>query len=102
VQKWIEFVRSLTAVTRIRLIEVPIPFVHQANLINNLLERQEVLSFFAPYACDSCGLDEERLIDVARDLDGGRSHEPPEFPCSSCRRPLAFDEFESYFAFLAR
>ena len=103
VQKWIDFVRSMNPAERLHLIEVPIPFIHQANLITNLLERQEVESFFAPYSCAACGLDEERLIDVKRDLDGGKRRTPPPQKCSSCGGPLAFDELvEQYFAFLDR
>ena len=103
VQKWIDFVRSMTPGERLHLIECPIPFIHQANLITNLLERQEVESFFAPYSCAACGLDEERLIDVKRDLDGGKRRTPPPQKCSSCGGAMAFDELvEQYFAFLDR
>ncbi|HEY2744114.1 MAG TPA: PilZ domain-containing protein [Polyangia bacterium] len=102
VQKWIDLVRAMPA-GRLHLIECPIPFIHQANLITNLLERQEVESFFAPYSCAACGLDEERLIDVKRDLDGGKRRTPPAHKCSSCGAALAFDELtEQYFAFLDR
>lgn len=103
VQRWIDLVRSLKEVERIYLLECPISFIHQANLITNLLERQEVQSFFAPYTCADCGLDEEKLIDVARDLDGGKKRTPPAFPCSACGAPLAFDDLvEQYLAFLDR
>lgn len=103
VQKWIDFVRGLPAGEKLHLVECPIPFIHQANLITNLLERQEVESFYAPYSCAACGLDEERLIDVRRDLDGGKKRQPPPMKCSSCGGPLAFDELtEQYFAFLDR
>jgi CheY-like chemotaxis protein len=101
VQRWIEFIRGLDMVRKIYLLECPISFVHQANLITNLLERQEVVSFFAPYACDNCGLEEEKLIEVARDLAGGKS--PPDFTCSGCGGELFFDDLvEQYFAFLDR
>jgi CheY-like chemotaxis protein len=103
VQRWIEFIRGLDMVTRINLLECPISFIHQANLITNLLERQEVMSFFAPYACDNCGLEEEKLIDVAADLDGGKRHTPPDFECSGCGGQLFFDDLvEQYFTFLDR
>ncbi len=103
VQRWIEFVRSLSSVQKIFLLECPISFVHQANLITNLLERQEVVSFYAPYACDECGLEEEKLIEVRSHLEGGKRREPPEFPCSGCNAPLVFDDLvEQYFAFLDR
>jgi CheY-like chemotaxis protein len=103
VQKWIDFVRALPEGQKLHLIECPIPFVHQANLITNLLERQEVESFYAPYSCARCAIDEERLIDVKRDLDGGKKRQPPAMKCSSCGGALAFDELtEQYFAFLDR
>jgi len=103
VQRWIEFVRKLGDVKRLRLLECPSAFIHQANLIPNLLERQEVVSFFAPYACQACGLDEEKLIDVAADLDGGKRRLPPTFPCTGCHQPLQFDDLpEQYFSFLDR
>ena len=64
----------------------------------------QVVSFYAPYMCPRCGLDEERLIDVARDLSddkGNRVRRPPSFPCTSCGAPLVFDDIpERYFAFL--
>jgi CheY-like chemotaxis protein len=103
VQKWIDFVRTLPPGEKLHLVECPIPFIHQANLITNLLERQEVESFFAPYSCPRCELDEERLIDVKRHLDGGKRRQPPAQTCSSCGGALAFDELvDEYFAFLVR
>jgi CheY-like chemotaxis protein len=103
VQRWIDFIRDLDGVTAIHLVECPISFIHQANLITNLLDRQEVESFFAPYACSACGLEEERLIDVRKDLEGGKRRKPPALACSGCRAPAAFDDLvEQYFAFLDR
>jgi CheY-like chemotaxis protein len=103
VQRWIDFIRGLDMVSLIGLFEVPISFVHQANLITNLLDRQTVLSFYAPYACEYCGLEEEKLIDVAAHLDGGKRRTPPPFQCSGCGQPLEFDDLvEQYFAFLDR
>jgi CheY-like chemotaxis protein len=103
VQRWIDFVRSLNGVPRIALVECPVSFVQQANLITNLLDRQEVRSFFAPYACDACGLEEEKLLDVQRDLDGGKQRTPPEQKCSACGGVLAFDDLiDQYFSFLDR
>lgn len=101
VQRWIDFVRSLGQTRLIRLVECPISFIHQANLIPNLLDRQEVVSFFAPYACHHCGLEEERLVEVAKHLDGGKRRTPPAFDCTACGAPLVFDDLvDQYFSFL--
>jgi len=100
VQRWIDLVRSVPG-AHITLEECPIAFIHQANLIPNLLDRQSVRSLFAPYACDRCGLDEEKLLEVARDLDGGKALKPPAQKCSGCGGPLTFDDLpDQYFSFL--
>ena len=99
VQNWINFMRGLGNVERVRIVEMPVPFVHQGNLVSNLLDRCEVVSFYAPYFCESCGIDDERLIDVAaidRNLPAA-----PEFECSSCGQMMMFDDIEEkYFGFL--
>lgn len=103
VQRWIDFVRSLSKVKTIGLQECPVSFIHQANLITNLLDRQRVLSLYAPYVCDACGLEEERLLNLESDLDGGRRRMPPSLECSSCGQPMDFDDLpEQYFAFLGK
>jgi hypothetical protein len=82
---------------------VSIPFIHQANLITNLLERQEVESFYAPYSCAACG--------ARRRAAHRRQARPRRWPPSHAataevlelRRAMAFDELvEQYFAFLDR
>lgn len=101
IQNWLDLIRSLTGASQIRLFECPIAFVQQANAISNLLDQTEVVSFFAPYMCPRCGLDEERLIDVKRDVPATGAVKPPSYPCSSCGATLTFDDLpERYFAFL--
>jgi hypothetical protein len=104
IQTWIDLMRSLTGVSKIRLYECPIQFVQQANAISNLLEHTEVVSFFAPYLCSRCGLDEERLIDVRRDMydaAGVLQRRAPGFSCAGCNGPLSFDDIpERFFMFL--
>jgi len=104
IQTWIDLIRSLTGASKIRLYECPIQFVQQANAISNLLEHTEVVSFFAPYLCPRCGLDEERLIDVRRemyDATGVLQRRAPAVSCPGCSGPLVFDDIpERYFMFL--
>lgn len=113
IQSWVELMRSLTAVTparplplasRIRLHECPIAFVQQANAISNLLDHTEVVSFFAPYQCSRCGLDEEQLIVVDRDLRDAQNQlhrRAPSPPCTRCAGSMQLDDIpERYFMFL--
>ena len=104
IQTWIDLVRSLRGASKIRLLECPSQFVQQANAISNLLDHTEVVSFFAPYVCTRCGLDEEQLIDVRRDLynlQGTLDRRPPVFNCVRCGTAMAFDDIpERYFMFL--
>lgn len=104
IQTWIDLIRSLTGASKIRLYECPIQFIQQANAISNLLDHTEVVSFFAPYLCPRCGLDEERLIDVRRDLydaAGVLHRRAPAFQCAGCGGALMFDDIpERFFMFL--
>lgn len=104
IQSWLDFVRSLTGASRIRLHECPIAFVQQANAISNLLDNTEVVSFFAPYLCSHCRRDKEILLDVARDLTdaaGQLVRRPPPRRCEQCDAELTFDDIpERYFMFL--
>ena len=104
IQTWLDLMRALTGVAKIRLHECPIAFVQQANAISNLLDNTEVVSFFAPYLCPRCGLDEEQMICVARDLrdsSGQVLRRPPPVKCVSCASDMVFDDIpERYFMFL--
>ena len=104
IQTWLDLMRALTGVAKIRLHECPIAFVQQANAISNLLDNTEVVSFFAPYLCARCGLDEEQMICVDRDLRDGSGQllrRPPTVKCVSCASDMTFDDIpERYFMFL--
>jgi hypothetical protein len=104
IQTWLDLMRSLTGVARIRLHECPIAFIQQANAISNLLDNTQVVSFFAPYVCGRCGLDAEQMLVVDRDMrdTGGQLlRRPPSFKCVQCNGELSFDDIpERYFMFL--
>jgi len=104
IQTWLDLIRSLRGASKIRLFECPIQFVQQANAISNLLDNTEIVTFFAPYICSRCGLDEEQLIDVRRDmtnLHGTLERKPPVFSCIRCGTAMVFDDIpERYFMFL--
>jgi CheY-like chemotaxis protein len=101
VQHWMEFVRSVNGTQRLRLLECPVWFVQHAGRIPNLLEGQELHSFYAPFVCTGCGMERDRLLELERDLEGGKRRTPPPLACDACSAALELAEpAEAYFAFL--
>ncbi|HEY3354486.1 MAG TPA: PilZ domain-containing protein [Polyangia bacterium] len=98
VHRWIQFLRQLTATTAYTFVRCSVSFVTQAAMVPEVLGRGQVISFTAPYRCDTCDVDEERLLHSGA---LGPDHTPPEFRCTRCGMRLSFDEMpRRYFAFL--
>ncbi len=71
--------------------------VEQINLVRGFLGRGVVKSFYAPYTCSRCGLEERLLLECRQVADG----KAPAFGCPRCNEPMIFDSIEdSYFGFL--
>jgi len=86
---------------RLELRRVSERLVHQLNIVPAARAASTVTSFFGPYVCDRCGLDQHVLIDVAADGRELARGLPPAKTCQDCRAPLVFGELpELYFAFL--
>ena len=97
-----EWIRMQSAATErkldLELRRVSEVLVHQLNMIVATRGTARVVSFFAPYACDVCGREESRLVDVAQ-VTGNA---PPAMSCSECNATMVFNDFpERYFSFLA-
>lgn len=86
----------------VELRRVAEPIVHQLNMIIATRGNARVTSFFAPYACDSCGREDSLLVDaVAHGAELARLQAPPQ-TCPECGAQMAFNDFpERYFSFLA-
>jgi hypothetical protein len=70
-------------------------------MIFNFRGAAKVRSFYAPYVCDACGHEEEKLLDVQAQFPGGVG-KVPEFACEQCGAPMEFDDLpERYLSFLA-
>ena len=75
--------------------------IHQLNMIIATRGNSRVTSFYAPYACDSCGREESQLIDVAANAVGLANLVAPSITCPECAAQMAFNDFpERYFSFL--
>jgi len=98
VHRWIQFLRQLASATAYTFVRCSVAFVTQAAMVPEVLGTGQVISFAAPYHCDNCEVDEERLLHTGA---LGPDRTPPEFRCSRCGKRLTFDEIpRRYFAFL--
>lgn len=99
VRAWCEFLRA-APIQGYELHACSVPFVLQASMVADVVGRGTVTSFFAPYHCEKCDHQEERLLQSAALLAAGL--EAPVFPCHKCNGELTLDDLpERYFAFLA-
>lgn len=100
VRAWCEFLKA-APIQGYEFHACSIPFILQASMVEDVVGRGTVTSFFAPYHCQSCDHQEERLLQSAAVLAAGV--EPPVFTCPACSAQLTFDDLpERYFAFLQR
>ena len=100
VRAWCDFLRA-APIQGYEFHACSVPFVLQASMVEDVLGRGTMTSFFAPYHCASCDHQEERLLQSAALL--ASELEPPVFSCPKCDGELTFDDLpERYFAFLQR
>jgi hypothetical protein len=75
-------------------------FIKHCNMVADMLGRGGVISFAAPYQCETCSTDNERVLQVSA-MNDAITHDPPEFRCGKCGGIERFDEVPGrYFAFL--
>jgi len=76
-----------------------VSFVLAAGMTQGFLGPGRIVSFYAPYACAECELDELVLLEITPELV--RARDAPARACSRCGEPATFDEIAAgYFAFL--
>ena len=100
VREWVTFHRDLVpaAVTALEFRACSPPVVAQLNTIANFRGRARVRSFLAPFVCDRCGREAERLVEVAEVPTETRL---PDVICDRCAAPMAFDDLpDRYLSFL--
>lgn len=99
VREWVNFQRDLVgAPVELELHACSPAVVSQLNTISNFGGAARVVSFLAPYVCEACEREEQRLIEVAPDP---RDTTLPAFACERCRNPLVFDDLaDRYLSFL--
>ncbi|MCA9540375.1 MAG: STAS domain-containing protein [Myxococcales bacterium] len=79
--------------------------VNQLNLVHNFVGRGMVKSFFAPYFCPNCDIEQLKLLQVEEfaGMDRPRAPEIRAEGCQQAECQMEFDDIEdAYFAFLPR
>lgn len=103
VRDWIRMqAAAQRASVAIELRRVAEPLVHQLNMIIATRGAARVTSFYAPYACDTCGREDSMLIDAVIHARGLAQLSAPPMTCPECGSAMAFNDFpERYFLFLS-
>jgi len=106
VRDWVNWLNDLDAKGKqIMLVRCSPCIVNQVNLVNNFVGRGKVKSFFAPYFCPRCDIEQLKLLQVEdfAGMDRPRAPDARGDDCQQARCEMEFDDLEeAYFAFLPR
>jgi hypothetical protein len=105
VREWLILIEKLPEGVECGFENVNELLVEQANMIPGILGRRgmKVISFQAPYFCETCSADVPMLIEPSQVAINDGIPQAPPFKCPKCSNPLQFDWLEEeYFAFLRR
>ncbi|WP_437733618.1 FIST N-terminal domain-containing protein [Sorangium sp. So ce1335] len=104
VREWLQMIQA--AQPRLRalyLARCSEPVINQISMIRRFAGGGQVVSFYAPYCCEACGAQFERLVDCAHDAAALAEGKPPEAVCPRCGGAGAFDDdAATYFGFVAQ
>lgn len=102
VREWVNFVRDLPDVTDLTFTHCSPAIVTQLNMIYNFRGPAQVRSFYAPYVCENCDHEDDKLLDVETVYADGEMKGVPNFDCESCSLPMEFDDLpKRYLSFLS-
>jgi anti-anti-sigma regulatory factor len=102
VREWVNFVRDLPSVSDLTFSHCSPAIVAHLNMIYNFRGQAAIRSFYAPYVCDRCNREDEKLLDVKAQFPSGSADELPQVACEACGEPMEFDDLpERYLSFLA-
>lgn len=98
VREWIRMLREgARRGLHIRLERCPEVMIHQMNMIVEAKGNAEIESFFAPYACDVCGYEGSRLIEMKPNLVQLRRLEVPRLECPECSEEMVLNDVPQRF-----
>ncbi len=101
IREWISFMSDLPKGIKLEFEKCSIAITRQFGMLSNFRGPGVIRSFYAPYYCDECDEETERLLVVDADFSQGGVPVAPERQCDDCDCKLEFDGVERvYFSFL--
>lgn len=100
VREWLAMLRACKSrADRLYLSRCTEPFVNQLTMIRGFAGHGQIVSFYAPYVCTTCGTSYSALLDAERDRGALLAGTAPPTQCPRCGGAGGFDDEEtSYFA----
>ncbi len=93
VREWIRAMKTIPDNVQVWWDNVSTAMVAQLNMIANFHGHSRIRSFYAPYYCTDCDLEQRFLLTMDDDLAEGRAVAPAH-QCTECGAPLEFDDIE--------
>jgi serine/threonine protein kinase len=101
VREWVTAMRTLPA-DYLGFIKVRPAILSQFNMVAGFAGRGQLISFYTPHICTSCGDEVEVLLDLRKQYNLVKTGEPPAATCPRCGAPAEFDDLPgAYFAHAA-
>jgi anti-anti-sigma regulatory factor len=103
IREWVNAIEKLRQGVELEFIRASRVMVKQFNQVAGFRGKGKVISFFAPYYCEGCDLEENILLSVPHHKEELLRSHGPEFRCENCGDKLLFDDVEErYFSFVHR
>ena len=102
---WLDFLYELDEMQKVTLLNCPNRVIEAINLVYYLSVRCQILSFYAPYICDSCEHTKEifyQVEEIFPELKENMEFTIPIMECPNCKNEeMELDDIEEeYFRFL--
>lgn len=93
VRQWLQLMEVIEQkAEKLFFVECSSKFVDQLNMFAGFAGRGQIISFYAPYACEGCGAARPILFRVDQDKDMIERGQPPSYTCRVCRGQEHFDD----------
>lgn len=103
IMEWVKALKKIPDTKKVFFVECSPSMIKQFNLISNFAGPGEVVSLLAPYRCEGCGFEEEKLLVVEEYFNMLEEMKAPTFQCLRCGSEIKFDDIEErYFQFIQR